>query len=493
MSTQIEAERKYALAPGQVLPSLATVAVPGEVSQFTMEATYYDAPDLRLLRAHEVIRRRVGGADEGWHLKLRGAGPDQRIEVHAPLASRRLPVALRERVADTLDGAPVAPVAVLRTRRTEQQLCGPDGTLLAVTCVDHVQARVGDHVEEWDEAEVELGAGGVELLERVEAVLRAAGIVRAEAASKIGRALAPVLAAAERPDPSAGGAVLAYLAEQIGVLQNREAGVRTDEPDAVHRSRVATRRLRSALRTYAGVFAPGAYRALRTELRWHAEELGAPRDAEVLRERLLAAVAELEAPGREQVADRVAASLAEAHARAHAELVETMATERYERLQIGLETLLSEPRRADAAIEPAEDVLPAMFDRAVARVRKLAAHAAARPGDLTRWHEVRKAAKAARYGAELLVPVFGDRADADRARWEAVTEAFGAVQDAVVAQQVIGDLAWHAVADGLPRLPFDDLRHAQDRLLRESLARGREELGLALAGDAQAASAPAPF
>jgi CHAD domain-containing protein len=483
MPGQIEAERKYALAPGQTLPSLATVALPGEVSQFTMEATYYDAPDLRLLRAHEVIRRRVGGPDEGWHLKLPGAGPDQRIEVHAPLSPRRLPAELRERVAATLDDAPVAPVAVLRTRRTEQQLCGPDGSVLAVTCTDHVQASVGKHVEEWDEAEVELVAGGIDLLARVEVVLRAAGIERAEAASKIGRALAPAVAAAERSDPTAGGAVLAYLAEQIGVLQNREAAVRTDEPDAVHRSRVATRRLRSALRTYAGVFAPGAHRALRSELRWHAEELGAPRDAEVLRERLLAAVAELAPPGREQVADRVAASLTQAHARAHAELVETMATERYERLQLGLESLLSEPRRADVAAGPAEDVLPPMFGRAVARVRKLAAHAAGRPGDLTRWHEVRKAAKAARYGAELLVPVLGERADADRARWEAVTEAFGAVQDAVVAQQVIGDLAWHAVAEGLPRLPFDDLRHAQDRLLRESLARGRQALGTALAED----------
>ena len=54
------------------------------------------------------------------------------------------------------------------------------------------------------------------------------------------------------------------------------------------------------------------------------------------------------------------------------------------------------------------------------------------------------------------------------------------MQDAVVAQRVIGDLAWHAVADGVPRLPFDDLRHAQDGVLRESLARGRAALAIAL-------------
>jgi CHAD domain-containing protein len=113
-------------------------------------------------------------------------------------------------------------------------------------------------------------------------------------------------------------------------------------------------------------------------------------------------------------------------------------------------------------------------------VEKLAQHAAQRPGDLTRWHQVRKAAKAARYGAEVLLPVLGERAEEWRRQWEAVTESLGAVQDAVVAQRLIGDLSWHAVADGLPRLPFDDLRHEQDRLLRESLAQGREALTVAL-------------
>ena len=79
------------------------------------------------------------------------------------------------------------------------------------------------------------------------------------------------------------------------------------------------------------------------------------------------------------------------------------------------------------------------------------------------------------------MPALGERAEAWRAGWEAVTEGLGAVQDAVVAQQVIGDLAWHAVADGLPRLPFDDLRHHQDILLRESLVAGRAALRAALA------------
>ena len=82
-----------------------------------------------------------------------------------------------------------------------------------------------------------------------------------------------------------------------------------------NRSRVATRRLRSALRSYAGVFESGAVRGLRAELRWHAEELGAPRDAEVLAERLLAATGELPEAARTEVAGLLRAALGRTHAR----------------------------------------------------------------------------------------------------------------------------------------------------------------------------------
>lgn len=481
MPGQVEIERKYSLRKGQELPGLGEIATEGTVAEFVLEATYYDAPDYRLTRAWQVIRRRVGGGDEGWHLKLPGTAADERLELHAPLAQRRLPREFRERVHATLAGAPVIPVAVLRTRRREQQLCAPDGTVLAVTCVDQVRASVGAQEQEWWEAEVELVGGDVAVLDQVEAAFARAGIHRAESASKIARALDRALAVAQEPDPTARGAVLAYLAEQVGVLQDREIAVLADEPDAVHRSRVATRRLRSVLRTYADIFSSGTTRSLRAELRWHAEELGAPRDAEVLRERLLDALTELAEDVRVVVGERIESALSQAHTQAHAQLVTSMGTERYERLQLDLEQLLASPRLDRMAAEPANVVLRPMFDRAVARVRELDAHAAARPGDLTRWHEVRKAAKTARYGAELLVPVLGTQAETCRARWEAVTEALGTMQDAVVAQRVIGDLAWQAVTDGLPRLPFDDLRHEQDRVLRDSLARGRAALAAALA------------
>ncbi len=481
MDGQVETERKYELAPGQQLPSLAALATEGPVTSFDLVATYYDSPDCRLARARRVLRRREGGHDEGWHLKLPGERADERLELQAPLAHRRPPAELRELVEDLLAGAALVPLATLRTHRSELQLLGVDGALLAVTTTDDVVATAGPDRQEWREAEVELAAGDPALLDQVEAVLAAAGIPRSGSASKGGQALRGRIAAAEAADPAAAGTVLLdYAGRQLGTLQANEAATRADGPDAVHKSRVATRRLRSTLKTYAGVLGPGVDR-LRAELRWHAELLGAARDAEVLTERLAAALAELPQPVDDAVTRLVSDSLARTHGAAHTRLVESMDTERYEALHAGLEGFLTDPGLPAVADEPAKVVLTPMLGQAVRRVRRLARRAAAQPGDLGLWHEVRKAAKAARYGAEVLVPVLGDRAEDWRARWEAVTEALGAVQDCVVAQAVIGDLAASAAAQQVPVRPLAELARGQQQALAEALLVSRKALRKALA------------
>jgi len=480
VAAQVEHERKFALGDDQQVPELSGIADVGPAEEFDLVATYYDSPDFRLAAARQVMRRRTGGNDDGWHLKQPGAGPDQRTELHAPVELRRPPQHFRDLVAGTLDGAPLVPVAELRTHRSQRQLTAADGTVLAVLCTDQVDARAGAHIQRWREAEVELVDGDAGFLDRVTLALQAAGVHLSESASKAGQALAPAIADAAVADRSAGTAVLAYVGAQIGVLQAHEEAVRRDRPDAVHRSRVATRRLRSALRTFGGVFEPGAVQHVRDELRWHAEFLGGARDTEVLQERLTTALAELAEPAGDAVIGRVTSSLAEAHAAAHGLLVESMSTDRYERLQLELEQLLTAPALVWVAAEEASAVLPPMLGVAVGRVRKLARRAAARPGDLTRWHEVRKAAKAVRYGAEALVGALGETAETWRARWEQVTESFGAVQDCVVASQVIDDLASQTVVEGLPRKPFDVLLAHQDLALRQALARGRKVLATAL-------------
>src|SRR5215467_12208670 len=87
----IETERKYDAAADFALPDLAgldgVAAVRGPRT-YRLRAVYFDTPDFSLLKAKITLRRRTGGEDAGWHLKL-PAGADSRREVHEPLGSSR--------------------------------------------------------------------------------------------------------------------------------------------------------------------------------------------------------------------------------------------------------------------------------------------------------------------------------------------------------------------------------------------------------------------
>ena len=82
-----ETETKYDAPAGAALPGLdrlpRVAAVSGPEEQ-RLEADYYDTGDLRLINAGVTLRRRRGGTDEGWHLKL-PAGEDTRRELRRPL------------------------------------------------------------------------------------------------------------------------------------------------------------------------------------------------------------------------------------------------------------------------------------------------------------------------------------------------------------------------------------------------------------------------
>ncbi|MGH2771512.1 MAG: CHAD domain-containing protein, partial [Actinomycetota bacterium] len=85
-----------------------------------------------------------------------------------------------------------------------------------------------------------------------------------------------------------GGEVVRYaLATSVDRFCRNEPGVAAGEdPEAVHQARVATRRLRSDLRTFASLVDPGWAGELRAELAWLAGLLGGIRDADVLSMRL---------------------------------------------------------------------------------------------------------------------------------------------------------------------------------------------------------------
>ena len=271
MSTQMtEVERKYEADAATVVPDLAGlpgVAAESGPEEIQLEAEYYDTEDLRLLQAGVTLRRRRGGSDEGWHLKL-PAGPDARQELHRPLGrGRAVPAEFARLVRVHARSAPLGPVARIGTVRRQRLLLDAAGDSLAEVADDTVSAQSMGAVttlSQWREVEVELTGGSRKLLAAADQRLRQAGLRPPGYGAKLERALDGRLPAPlPRPpaDGCAGDVVLAYLGEQAAALKAQDPQVRRDEPDAVHQMRVASRRLRSALQTFRHVLPPAADRA----------------------------------------------------------------------------------------------------------------------------------------------------------------------------------------------------------------------------------------
>ncbi|WP_432491032.1 CHAD domain-containing protein [Kineococcus gypseus] len=473
MSTHDEVELKYDVEEGAELPALDGLEAEGRTLH--LEAVYFDTPGQRLAAARVTLRRRTGGDDAGWHLKLPVAGARREVRLPPGRAARRVPEQLQRLVAALTRGEPLVPVARLTTARTVRHVVDDGGRVLAEVADDRVEAQrllAEGPVPEpqvWRELEVELVEGERDLLDALDAQLRAHGVAPAGHGSKLARALgtdapaAPAPAALRRRSP-AGAVVGAHLAAQVRQLVAQDPLVRLDEPDSVHKARVATRRARSALKTFRPLFAEGVPERLRAELSWLADELGGARDAEVMRDRLAGAVERLEPVEGEDPAaerERLRAALEADHRRAHDELLLALGSERYLALLRELEELVAAPLDgapwAPPAAEPAREVLPALVRATDRKLRKRVAAAYAADADPAvppdeadhLFHEARKRAKEARYAGEALQPVWGSDAGAYAAAVEGLQEVLGEHQDSVVVRRVL-----HALAGREPSLGF---------------------------------------
>ncbi|MFD9703730.1 CHAD domain-containing protein [Lentzea sp. NPDC059081] len=450
MATSVtETERKYEAPSDASLPDLTEITgVATGPEEFDLEATYFDTTDYRLARAGVTLRRRVGGEDEGWHLKL-PAGEDSRQEVRVPLgrAVKTPPKDLSSLVRAHTRGQNLGPVAEIRTNRRRWQLTNNTGKLLAEVVDDVVTAQTmgsSTTTTSWREIEVELGeAGNRKLLDTVERHLGDAGITPSSSKSKLSQVIGVKRDAvpAVTKKSTAGEVVLAYLHEQRAALQNQDPRVRTNEHDAIHQMRVATRRMRSALQAYGKLVDREATRALTEELKWLASVLGTSRDLEVLRTRFENA---LHALPPELVLGDVAARMtrhfAPLEAKAHNDSVAALDSRRYFTLLNDIDTLLTTPPFTKQAAGKAKDVLPALVEKARHRL-DTRVEAALRTTDSDEpLHEARKAAKRLRYSAEVAEPALGKHAKALRKRAKDVQTLLGDHQDSVVARPVLLDL-----------------------------------------------------
>ncbi len=450
-----ETETKYDAPAGAALPDLdglPHVAATSGPDTEKLDAEYYDTGDLRLLRAGITLRRRRGGHDAGWHLKL-PVGRHTRREVRLPLgrASRQVPGELADLVRVYTRGEPLRPVARLTTRRRRLLLLGEGGESLAEVAADDVSAQtLGDAttVSRWHEVEVELTGGDRRLLKAADKMLRRDGLRPAGRSAKLERALGVQAPAPERCEPSpsapAGLVVLAYLRAQAGTLKSLDPMARRDEPDAVHQMRVATRRLRGTLRSFGQVLRREDTQGLADSLKWLGAELGKARDAEVLAEHMQAGLRQMPA---EQVIGpvqaRVQGHFAAARAAARTELLAALDSARYFSLLDEMDRLLDDPPFTRRAELPAKEVLPAAARRAyrqAARRMRRARHAPAGPARDVALHQARKAARRGRYAGEVNAPVAGAKARRFAGQMKKVQSVLGEHQDAVIARQAEREL-----------------------------------------------------
>jgi CHAD domain-containing protein len=481
MSGDTEVELKFDARVDDSLPDLsgvcAAVSVPAEVR---LQATYFDTDDLRLARRRLSLRRRTGGDDAGWHLKVPVAA-DERIEMRRPLgkATTAVPQSLQDEIRAIVRDRPLAPVAVLNTTRVEHRLLNKQGEGVAIVADDtvHAEKLVGEPATTaWREVEVELLTGDRGVLDVLAHRLRDAGLRRSEAASKLARALGEATvgqtdfraAGKEHQDQTAGDVAWRHLDDQVGELLARDRAARRDEADGVHKMRVATRRLRSAMATFRPILQRTQTDPIRDELKWLGQILGRARDAEVQRDRLLELTDELP---RELVLGpvrrRIKLEMRARHRTAHAALVQQLTSPRYWRLLDSLENLLTHPAFTARAENDAGERLPKLVRKAARRVDQTAQVAGGASGEAHdhALHEVRKAAKRARYAAEPATAVIGKPAKRLAKRMEAVQDVLGEHQDSVTARRLLRELT--AAAHGQRESTF-----TFGLMYREELARG---------------------
>ncbi len=459
-TTAIEIERKLTVPASFSLDDVAEpLAAIGDVQRERarkLVAVYYDTDDYRLARARVTLRRRTGGNDSGWHLKLppEGVNGDGRHEVTLPLRAGRpgaVPESLANQVIAITGGAELRPLATQKTTRIPVTLldgAGQPGVEIVddtVTVTEGVQA--GDA---YREIEIEV-MSNASLLEPAVRVLAEAGAEPSASASKGVRALvgdallAPLVDPGDRPKPKdpAADAVMFHLRTQAAAIIKQDQRVRRHLPDAVHQYRVAARRLRSVLQAFGPLVETEWARSMRTELGWIAAVLGEERDREVLEARLIDAIRALPTD-----VDGVAAlvviqtHLASEIETARASIEDAMTSERYRDLMASLHTACIAAPVTELARGKAAKVLPPMVE---ARWKKLAAMGKKLHGELEghddHWHSARKDAKKARYTVEACIPVFGSPAKKFAKQLESVTELLGEHQDAAIAGDLLLQLS----------------------------------------------------
>ena len=407
------------------------------------DSTYYDTDDLRLARWGASLRHRPG---EGWTVKLpaeRDAPYLVRPEIVFEGGVEAPPADAMELVRGFTRDAELRERVRMTTIRRRTGLHDADGRLIAGVVDDSVSVQNGERPPSaFRELEVEIGEDmPTDLLDALVQRLRQAGAGAPEQTAKYVRALAPesvltpeIEVADLGDDASAGDVVRRALALSVIRLIQHDPVVRLGEdPEGVHQMRVATRRLRSDLRTFRPLLDESWSSALRDELGWLADVLAEVRDGDVLLRRLRDRAGELDA-SEQQSAQAVLTTLQDDRDIAQATLVETLRSQRYVELLDSLVAAANAPALSERASVPADEVVPELVLRPWHKLAKRVKSLGDSPSD-EKLHQVRIRTKRVRYAAEAASATVGKPAKEFAKAAEELQDVLGELNDAVVAER----------------------------------------------------------
>ncbi|MFZ1164062.1 CHAD domain-containing protein [Mycobacterium sp.] len=472
-SRYLEVERKFDVDESTQPPTfdeIADVVRVEHAATQSLDAVYFDTPARELALNRITLRRRTGGLDAGWHLKL-PAGPDARTEVRAPLEATdgsSVPTELLDVVLAIVRDRPVSPVARISTTRQVRLLRGADDAVLAEFCDDQVTAGQGadgtTHEQRWREWELELVGSDANpgLMDRLCDRLLDAGARPAGHGSKLAR----VLDTPSKDLPSQ--PLHRALAEQIGELLVWDRAVRAEADDAVHQMRVTARKIRSLLQAAPDSFGLADDAPIVDELRELGNVLGVARDAEVLADRYRTALDDVPPElVRGPIRQRLVGGAEHRYLSGLRHALAALRLPRYFRLLDDLDALVGEA--PPAGREPAP-VTVAAAGKKVHKAAKAARRAAGGADRDDAIHRIRKRAKRLRYTADAT----GAKKVSKRAK--KLQSLLGDHQDSVVSREHLLQQAQAAQAAGEDTFTYGLLYQREAELARESRRHLRPKL-----------------
>jgi triphosphatase len=240
---------------------------------------------------------------------------------------------------------------------------------------------------------------------------------------------------------SVGEVAFRVLRRQFAGMRAHEGGTRLGEdPEELHDMRVATRRMRSALKFFEDAL-PEEARRIRDELKFFAGVLGEVRDLDVQIEQLETWISEAAEEDREPLSKALGA-LEKRRVPARETLLDALDSERYYRFESSFATFLQQGPTADGyADEPVLAVAPDLLSRPHRKWRKAAGRVDGTSSP-EEYHDLRKKGKRLRYALEFLSGVYSKKVtDKIIDPLKTLQDDLGKHQDLIVSADLLKQLA----------------------------------------------------